>query len=65
MALLNRDPREHHRIVIASGRPAAPGFNVINQLSFRLRRLTDLRYYHRLLADEPISEMHTVTHGIT
>lgn len=64
VVFLSRDPREHHQIVLASGRPAEPGFNVINQLSFRLLQLADLRHYHRLLADEPISEMRAVTHGI-
>src|SRR6185503_14115678 len=34
---LTRDPREHHQIVLASGRPEELAFNAINQISFRMR----------------------------
>ena len=33
---LSRDAREHHQIVLASGRPAGGGFNPINQISFMM-----------------------------
>jgi catechol 2,3-dioxygenase-like lactoylglutathione lyase family enzyme len=41
-AFLTRDPREHHQIVMATGRP--PGtFNTVQQISFRLDSLGTLR----------------------
>ena len=43
LVFLSRDPTEHHQIVLASGRPAELPFNVINQISFRLASLADLK----------------------
>ena len=50
LVFLSRDPREHHQIVLASGRPAKLEFNSINQISFRLQR-------------EPVSQIAPICHG--
>jgi catechol-2,3-dioxygenase len=63
LVFLSRDPREHHQIVLASGRPAGLPFNVVNQLSFRLDSLADLRALHQRLQQEPVDQIATVTHG--
>ena len=63
LVFLSRDPREHHQIVLASGRPAELPFNVVNQLSFRLDGLADLRAFHQRLPHEPVDQIATVTHG--
>ena len=63
LVFLSADPDEHHQVVLASGRPAGLPFNVINQLSFRVASLGDLRAFHTRLADEPISEIRPVSHG--
>lgn len=63
LVFLSRDPREHHQLVLASGRPANPGFNVVNQISFRVPDLGALRRFHDRLLAEGASEMHPVTHG--
>ena len=39
---------EHHQIVLAAGRPAAAGFNPINQISFRMADFGGLRKHRRL-----------------
>ena len=63
LVFLSRDPGEHHQFVLASGRPADLRFNVINQISFRVPSLGDLRTLHARLADEPVTEIQPVSHG--
>ena len=63
LVFLSADPDEHHQIVLASGRPAQLPFNVINQLSFRVDSLTDLKTLYGQLAEQPVSEIAPVTHG--
>ncbi len=63
LVFLSRDPDEHHQIVLASGRPAEAGFNVINQVSFKADSLGTLRTMHRRLQDEGTPEIAPVTHG--
>ena len=65
LTFLSGDPAEHHQIVLVSGRPAATGFNTINQISFRLGTLGDLRRLHqRLVDDGRVTGLAAVTHGI-
>jgi catechol-2,3-dioxygenase len=63
LVFLSRDPNEHHQVVLASGRPAALPFNVINQISFRVPGLPALRHFHAALQNEKASELSPVTHG--
>jgi catechol 2,3-dioxygenase-like lactoylglutathione lyase family enzyme len=63
LVFLSRDPAEHHQIVLVSGRPAAPGFNAINQVSFRAAGLAGLREMHRRLEREGVKELAPVSHG--
>lgn len=63
LVFLSRDPREHHQIVLASGRPADAGFNPINQLSFRVDSLSALRKYQSRLVDGGATDVQAVTHG--
>lgn len=63
LIFLSRDPKEHHQIVLASGRPGAPGFNPINQISFRMADFSGLREMHRRLQKEGVSELAPVSHG--
>lgn len=59
---LSGDPREHHQIVLATGRPP-DSFQLINQISFRLPDLEGLRAYHRHLREISASGLEAVTHG--
>jgi catechol 2,3-dioxygenase len=63
LVFLSRDPKEHHQIVLAAGRPPAPGFNPINQISFRMADFSGLREMHRRLQKEGVSELAPVSHG--
>ncbi len=63
LVFLSRDPREHHQIVLASGRPAELPFNVVNQLSFRVDSLAGLRALYERLQQEAVSQISPVTHG--
>ena len=65
LVFLSRDPHEHHQIVLASGRPAELPFNVVNQLSFRVDSLADLRALHERLQHEPVSQISPASHGNT
>ena len=63
LVFLSRDPREHHQIVLASGRPASGGFNPINQMSFRMADFAGLREMHRRLEEEGVKDLAPVSHG--
>jgi catechol 2,3-dioxygenase-like lactoylglutathione lyase family enzyme len=64
LVFLSRDPRDHHQIVMVSGRPKDSGFNPINQISFRVDGLADLREMHRRVQGEPaVTEIFPVSHG--
>jgi catechol 2,3-dioxygenase len=64
LVFLSRDPREHHQIVLASGRPIDAIYSVVNQLSFRVLDLATLKYVHgRALAEPDVTDMTPATHG--
>ena len=63
LVFLSRDPRDHHQIVLAAGKPADSGFNPINQISFRMADLAGLREMHRRLETEGVKELAPVSHG--
>lgn len=63
LVFLSRDPDEHHELVLATGRPAQPGFNVINQLSLKADGLATLRGLHARLVQAGAADIQPVTHG--
>src|ERR1051326_1429405 len=64
LVFLSRDPRDHHQIVMVSGRPKESGFNPINQISFRVDGLADLREMPRRAQGEPaVTDISPVSHG--
>ena len=63
LVFLSRDPRDHHQIVLADGRPAELSFNPINQISFRMDDLAGLRQMHSRLQTEAIADIAPVSHG--
>ena len=64
IVFLSRDPREHHQIVLVSGRPAVLDFNIVNQISLRAEKLSDLRDFYRLLEREGLEDLVAITHGV-
>jgi catechol 2,3-dioxygenase-like lactoylglutathione lyase family enzyme len=63
IAFLTLDPREHHQVVFATGRPADLAYNMIQQLSFRAESLSSLREMYVALKREPIVELGPISHG--
>lgn len=63
IAFMTADPREHHQVVFATGRPSEPHFNMIQQLSFRAESLAGLREMYLALKREPIVELGPISHG--
>ena len=63
IVFMTLDPREHHQVVFASGRPADLPYNMIQQLSFRAESLSSLRETYAALKREPIVELGPISHG--
>ena len=64
IAFMTRDPREHHQLVLATGRPANLPFNMVNQLSFLVDGLATLKALYRDLKREPgLEDLGPVSHG--
>jgi catechol 2,3-dioxygenase-like lactoylglutathione lyase family enzyme len=63
LVFLSRNPREHHQLVLVSGRPANIPFNVVNQISFRVGSLAELRALYRKVTDARYAEIAPVSHG--
>jgi catechol 2,3-dioxygenase len=62
MAFLSRNPDEHHQIALATGRGEnAP--TTINQISFRVADLEDVRTWHRRLVELGIANIDARNHG--
>lgn len=64
IAFMTRDPREHHQLVLVTGRPASLPFNTVNQLSFLVDGLETLKALYRDLKREPgLEDLGPVSHG--
>jgi len=65
LTFLSTTPDEHHQIVLAGGRPTQVDFNVVNQISFRVASLGELKALHDVLVAYPVADIQSVTHGIS
>lgn len=66
IVFMSRDPREHHQMALITGRPKDLHYNVINQISFRLSSLADLKHFYQNMKKLPsgmITEIDPITHG--
>ena len=64
LLFLSRDPDTHHQIALVSGRPPTGlPFNPINQISFQVPDLLDLRKVHERALEAGASDMQASTHG--
>lgn len=72
LIFLSRDPMDHHQIVLVSGRPDNlppnpfnPQFgSLINQMSYRVGSLQNLRMIHEVLKRENVQSIFPANHGI-
>ena len=62
MAFLSRNAGHHHQIVFLTGRPEE-SYNTINQISFKVSSLDDLRVYHDALLAEGVDGFDPTDHG--
>lgn len=60
---LSRSPTEHHQIVLVEGRTDAMGAGLINQMSFKLDSLSDLRRFHEIIKVEGVRVDRAMNHG--
>lgn len=63
LTFLSASPGNHHQLVIASGRPDISGFNPINQISFMVDSLDELREVHDRALANGASGMRVISHG--
>lgn len=63
LTFLSASPENHHQLVLVSGRPDTAGFNPINQISFMVDSLADLRVVHRRALDNGATDMRVTSHG--
>ena len=61
VVFLSRNPDEHHQIVLVPGRDPAQR-STINQISFRVISLPELRRIHARLTDERVSAIDPTNH---
>jgi catechol 2,3-dioxygenase len=62
MVFMSRNPEEHHQMVLATGRPPST-FSVVNQISFRVESLKDLRAMHDRIEAAGCNQVRPTDHG--
>jgi catechol 2,3-dioxygenase len=63
LTFMSADPNEHHQVVLVTGRPEDNGFNPINQVSFLISSLSELREVHKRALANDATAMRVVSHG--
>jgi catechol 2,3-dioxygenase-like lactoylglutathione lyase family enzyme len=62
LVFMSRDVRDHHQIVMGTGRPEG-SYNTINQISFRVDGLPALRQARQTLLDNGVTKLDPASHG--
>lgn len=62
LTFMSRDPRDHHQIVLVSGREER-GASTINQITFRVGTLAEVRTMHDRLVAHEADRIDPVDHG--
>jgi len=63
LTFLSGNKDNHHQVVLVTGRPDTSGFNPIQQISFMVDSLSDLREVHRRALSLGATDMRPVSHG--
>lgn len=63
LTFLSSSPDAHHQFVLVSGRPDTAGFNPIQQMSFMVDSLSQLREVHNLALNNGATGMRITCHG--
>src|SRR3954465_2868735 len=61
LTFLSGNPQNHHQLVLVTGRPDPAGFNPIQQMSFMVDSLADLREVHKRALSLGATEMRPVS----
>ena len=64
MLFLNRNPEEHHQLVLNPAQLSRPIESPVDHISFRVDSISDLRLFHQVLLPSS-TELQTVSHGAT
>jgi catechol 2,3-dioxygenase len=62
LTFLSKDPKDHHQIVLVSGRQKGTP-STINQITFRVASIKDVRAMHDLLVASNVEGVDPVDHG--
>ncbi|MCI0151417.1 VOC family protein [Paraburkholderia sediminicola] len=60
---MTQDPEIHHQLVLFDGKPTDLPFNPVNQLSFLLDSLDDLKWYYQRAVKRGVTGIDQVDHG--
>jgi catechol 2,3-dioxygenase len=63
LTFMSASADNHHQVVLVTGRPDTSGFNPINQISFMVDSLADLRQVHQRALELGATDMRPVSHG--
>lgn len=64
MVFMSANPKdEHHEFVIMKGRTAPLDTKMVQQLSFKVDTLSELKNFHTVFKDENVKIQRTVSHG--
>jgi len=63
VVFMTKSADDHHQLVLLEGRPVAEIFNVVNQISFGLHSLEDLRSAVPLLKANGVEDIVQIDHG--
>ena len=63
IAFVSRNPRDHHQIVLVQMRPEAAEHSTLNQISFRLQSVDDLRKMRDHLRNAGFEKFRMAMHG--
>jgi catechol 2,3-dioxygenase-like lactoylglutathione lyase family enzyme len=63
LVFFSRDPRDHHQIVLVAGRPPGLPDRIVNQVSFRVGSLAELKRFHARVRAEQVRELIPICHG--
>jgi catechol 2,3-dioxygenase-like lactoylglutathione lyase family enzyme len=63
LTFLSHDPDQHHQLVLVTGRPPGIDYNVVNQISFKVSTLAELKALHARMREDGVKDFRIVTHG--
>lgn len=63
LVFLSRDPKEHHQIVLVSGRTQEQPDSTVNQISFKVADLPALQIFFAQINAQAVADLQCVTHG--